>query len=89
MAEARLRELLDELHRELESSEDLDDDTRAQLREARGEIEEALAAEAPEREPPRTARERLERAIAKFEGEHPDGAAMIRRVLGALTDVGL
>lgn len=89
MPEARLRELLDELHRELESSDHLDEETIAQLREAHDEIHDTLAAEEPERNPPANARERLERAIAQFEGEHPDGAAMIRRVLGALTDVGL
>lgn len=89
MQEGRLREVLAELHEELERSDRLDDELRAQLREAHGEIEEVLRASAPARTPPKTARERLEHAVARFESEHPEGAALGRRVLQALTDLGL
>jgi broad specificity phosphatase PhoE len=89
MPEARLRTLLSELHDELERDGALDDDTKELLREARIEIREALEADAPVAEAAPTARRRLEQAIERFEEEHPDGVALLNRVLEALSHVGI
>lgn len=86
MTERRLREVLDELHQELERSDSIDDETRALLRDARSDIEEALV-ETPEKAS--SARGRLGEALERFEGEHPDAVALIQRVLDALSNVGI
>jgi len=90
MPEARLRELLTELHEELEEDDGpLDAETRALLREARLEIQEALAEERKGTEAVPNARGRIAQAIERFEDRHPDGVALLNRVLEALTHVGI
>ncbi len=89
MPEARLPDLLRELHDELEGDSPLDDETKALLRETRLEIEDALlddqklAAVAP------SARSRMEEAIERFEDRHPDGIRLLNRILEALSHVGI
>ena len=89
MPEQRLREVLDELHAELERAEGLDEATREQLLAARREIEEKLGEAPDDREPAHGARSRMGEAIERFEKEHPDAVAVLQRVLQALSDVGI
>ena len=89
MPEARLRELLEELHDELEGEGPLDDETKTMLRDARLEIHEALAAERKGEDVVPNARERLNTAIERFEDRHPDGVALLNRILEALSHVGI
>ena len=90
MPEEHLRELLEELHSELEHSESVDEQTRELLRAARGDIEKALVSGQPDAgQQASTARSRIREAIERFGGEHPKGAALLNRVLDALSNVGI
>jgi hypothetical protein len=90
MPAARLRGLLTELHDELEEEDGpLDGETRALLRDARLEIEEALLEERTGAEAAPNARARIAQAIERFEDRHPDGVALLNRVLEALSHVGI
>lgn len=90
MPERHLRQLLTELHRELEEGRAFDAETRELLGEARDEIEEALeAAGADAPRGPLTARERMEQTVRRFERSHPEAVALLQRVLDALSNVGI
>jgi predicted nucleic acid-binding Zn-ribbon protein len=89
MSERRLRQVLDELHAQLERSETVDPETRALLRSARSEIEDALDAHPEAQARASSARTQLGQAVARFEGEHPDAVALVQRVLDALTHIGV
>ena len=90
MPQSRLREVLNELHAELERSEAIEEGVRDELRAARDEIEQALAEE-PDRAVAHAtrARTRIGRAIERFEDDHPEGVALLERVLHALSNVGI
>jgi predicted nuclease with TOPRIM domain len=83
----RVTELVDELHRVLESADDLDDHSREALRSAASDIRISLAAEGGEADesPLDALRERLER----FEGEHPTLTEAVRRLVDQLADMGI
>jgi len=86
----RLRERLTTLHRELDSAEDLSDDSRHRLRQAIAEIEDILdesggIAEADE--PPDWVA-RLRESARQFEESHPDLVRAVDSVARALSDIG-
>jgi len=85
MPERKLRQLLAELQDELARTREIDAETADLLEGAKDELEEALErqGEAP------TARERLDEAVRRLERKHPDGVALLERVLEALANVGI
>jgi hypothetical protein len=86
----RLRATIAELERELRSADVVDADTRAMLQEAVEEIQSALhsntVAAASE---PHTLGERLNQTAADFDVSHPTLAGLLRRVVDALSQIGI
>ena len=82
----RLRELLDELHRELGDLRSLDEDAREQLHGAMDEIQQVL-------EPTSGAGEglnrRLQELALRFETDHPRVAATISQLTDSLARMGI
>jgi len=82
----RLRETLDELRGELARTEPDDAEARDRVQAAADEIDAWLErAEEPEE----SLTDRLQEAAGRFEAEHPNLAATVRRVVDALSDLGI
>jgi len=81
----RVRELAEELARELERDGALDAETRDALAELRGEVESALEEDAPASPPSARAHGFVER----FERDHPELTALVQRLADALQAAGL
>jgi hypothetical protein len=79
----RLATILDELHAELESAQDLDDASRDALRAAAAEIKESLDVDRGSQLD--ALRERIER----FEGSHPRITEVLRRLVDQLSEMGI
>ncbi len=86
MSQERLRETLEALQQELESTQPSDEAARENLREAAGAIDAWLERAEPVDE---SLGDRLRDAVARFEGEHPTLASTIQRVVDALSDLGI
>ncbi len=88
--EKQLREHLEELHSQLESTEAVDDRSRELLAEILGDIQTLLdrSGEAPDDEPEGLV-ERLREATRNFEESHPTLAAAVGRVANALSNLGI
>lgn len=84
MSIERVRELADELKRELTTRSALDPNARESLQTLRTQVDAALAGE-PCDEPSAQARTLVER----FERDHPDLTALIQRLADALSNAGL
>jgi hypothetical protein len=84
-----LNEILDELHEALESSEDLGDEAREQLRDAAREIQRAIGDDAPVSDAPQSLGDRLNEALESFEGKHPKLTGIVGRIADALSDMGI
>jgi hypothetical protein len=86
----RLRATITELERELRGGHPVDAETRAMLLEAVEEIQAALhASTAPATSEPHTLGERLNQAAAGFDASHPTLAGLLRRVVDALSQLGI
>ena len=90
-----LRALFEQLHGELAANPPTDEAGRRLLLELQADIERALApagsgddAAAPASSP-HALRERLQAAVAGFEGAHPQSAAALERVMVLLSNFGL
>lgn len=87
MPQDELKRQLNRLHAELSSSPTLDAETRRMLEEVADEIERTLESEP---ESLRGAvRERVERAAAMFEAEHPKLAHVLGEVTDTLAKIGV
>ena len=88
--EKQLREHLEELHSQLESTEAVDDRSRELLGEILGDIQTLLdrSGEAPVDEPEGLV-DRLREATRNFEESHPTLAAAVGRVVDALSNLGI
>lgn len=82
-----LREILDELHRALESAPEIGDEGRSALRQAAEDIREAL--EEPSGEQAESLKEQLTNALERFEESHPQLTALVGRIADALSDIGV
>ena len=86
----RLRATIEDLERELQSGGEVDAETRAMLLETVDEIQAALrnntSAATVE---PHTLGEQLNRTAASFDVSHPTLAGLLRRVVDALTQLGI
>lgn len=90
MPRQQLRERLEELHRELEATEAVEDESaRRLLEELMEEIREVLerSEDSDERHAPLL--ERLQEATVRFEESHPGLARTAARVVDALSALGI
>ena len=90
MSKEHLHELLQELHKELESTDSVDADNRSLLAGLASEIGEVLdSAGGEEPEPEESLGERLLDAGRDFEDSHPRLVSLIGRVADALSQIGV
>jgi len=83
----KLRELVDQLHQQLEEAEALDEQSTEQLQTALEEIRAALDRnQASDQE---SVGERLEEATAHFEQSHPTIATTLERLVDMLGQMGI
>lgn len=87
MSESHLKELLAELHEELEAAEDLSDDQAADLRAAIDEIHTALRRKGKEK--PGSMAETFRNAADRLEDSHPRLTHAVGRVADALSQIGI
>lgn len=87
----KLQSTLGELREQLDATPELDAETRGQLHESIEEAEAGLRAAREAEEPnwPGSLHDRLTGAIERFEGQHPNLAAAVGRVIDALADLGI
>ncbi len=89
MPKTRLRETLEELERELERSEAVDERSRERLTHVLGELRELLGEDVEPRDEHRSLLDRLREATREFEEEHPALAETVGRVATALSNLGI
>lgn len=83
-----LREMLEQLHAELQRADSIDDRSRELLRAVTNDIDAVLerSGEAPRGE---SLVERLRESLGQFEGEHPALTEAVGRVMDALAKMGI
>ena len=86
-ADRRLHEALNEVHELLESTADLQEEDRAELRSAIREIQVALDKD-PESDSG-SVRDRLKAAVERFEESHPRLTEMVGRIADSLAELGI
>jgi len=86
MTDQKLRELLQQLHDELERTKSVDEKGREMLSNLSADIQKFLD---PTQENPETLLERLQDAIDHFEVEHPAITAALSQMLNALSNAGI
>ena len=84
----RLRQMLEQLHAELQRSHGLDQRSRERLDSALSDIEDLLT-RAKGGTPPESIMERLREAIGVFEQTHPTLTAAIGRLADTLANIGI
>ena len=86
MPERKLRELLDDLHRELGEAPSLDEGAREQLHGMMDEIQQVLE---PSGGPAEGLNRRLQELALRFEADHPRVAATISQLTDVLQRMGI
>jgi hypothetical protein len=86
---AALQDTLHRLHEQLEAADSLDEDLRAELREAMHEIRVALEDEGDEGLPLEGLARRLRELTLRFEGSHPRLAEVVGMLVDALARLGI
>jgi hypothetical protein len=89
MTNRDIKQTLIELHRELETTEEVDEDLRALLREVDDDIHELLAGAQHSPGVIDGLRGRLEALAADFAGQHPNTERFFREVIHALGRMGI
>jgi hypothetical protein len=89
MTNRDIKQTLIELHRELENTEEVDEDLRALLMEVDGDIHELLAGDEQTAGVIDGLRGRLEALAADFAGQHPNTERFFREVIHALGRMGI
>ena len=85
-----LPQIVEELHRALEASPDLDSGVRSALQEAMGEIRSALdESDDSPGDLSESLRERLSEALNRFEGSHPRLTETVKRLVDQLSEIGI
>ena len=84
----RLRQMLEQLHAELQRSHGLDQRSRERLDSALRDIEDLLT-RTEAGTPPESIMERLREAIGLFEQTHPTLTAAIGRLADTLANIGI
>ena len=86
MTDQKLRELLQQLHDELERTKSVDEKGREMLNHLNADIQQFLD---PALENPSTLLGRLQDAIDHFEVEHPTVTAALSHMLNTLSNAGV
>ncbi len=86
MTDQKLRELLEQLHNELEHMESVDERGREILSRISADIQKFLD---PAQENPETLLDRLQDAIDHFEVDHPAITAALSQILNSLSNAGI
>lgn len=86
MTDRKLRELLGQLHDELERTDSLDEKGREMLSHLSADIQKLLE---PSESMPPTILKRLQDSIDHFEVEHPAITAALSQILNTLSNAGI
>lgn len=86
MTDQKLRDLLEQLHSELERTDSVDDKGREMLSHLNTDIQKFLD---PAEEDDESLLERLQDAIDHFEVEHPAITAALSQMLNTLSNAGI
>ena len=89
MREQHLRQMLEQLHTELQRADTIDDRSRELLRSVVGDIEDLLERKQKGDTQPESIIERLREAVRAFEKTHPTLTDAIGRVADALAGIGI
>jgi len=89
LQEQHLRQMLEQLHTELQRADTIDDRSRELLRGVLGDIEDLLERKQKRGTPPESIVERLREAVRTFETTHPTLTDAIGRVADALAGMGI
>jgi hypothetical protein len=84
-----VRELLEQLHGELNQTETVDEHQRELLRTLENDIQELLGREQNQPHHYRGLRERLKEAVAQLEASHPQVTLLMRRAIDSLAFLGV
>ncbi len=84
-----VRELLEQLHRELNQTETVDEHQRELLRTLENDIQELLGREQNQPHHYRGLGERLSEAVAQLEASHPQVTLLMRRAIDSLAYLGV
>jgi CII-binding regulator of phage lambda lysogenization HflD len=89
MREKHLRQMLEQLHTELQRADTIDDRSRELLRTVLGDIEDLLERKQKRSTEPESIIEQLREAVRAFETTHPTLTSAIGRVADALAGIGI
>jgi predicted component of type VI protein secretion system len=89
MREQHLRQMLEQLHTELQKADTIDDRSRELLRSVLGDIEDLLERKQKQGTQPESIIERLREAVRAFEKTHPTLTDAIGGVADALARMGI
>jgi predicted component of type VI protein secretion system len=89
MREQHLRQMLEQLHTELQRTDTIDDRSRELLRSVLGDIEDLLERKQKRGRQPESIIERLREVVRTFEKTHPTLTDTIGRVADALAGMGI
>ena len=89
MQEQHLRQMLEQLHTELQRADTIDDRSRELLRGVLGDIEDLLERKQKRGTQPESIIARLRKAVRAFETTHPTLTDAIGRVADALAGMGI
>ena len=87
--EQHLRQMLEHLHTELQSTDTIDDRSRELLRSVLGDIEDLLERKQKRGTQPESIIERLREVVRAFETSHPKLTDAIGGVADALAGIGI
>ena len=89
MREQQLRQMLEELHTELQRTDAIDDRSRELLRSVLGDIEDLLERKEKRGTQPESIVQRLRETVRVFETTHPTLTEAIGRLADALAGMGV
>lgn len=91
MEGSKLREILEDLHGELENADSVEPETRDLLRSVMDEIHDVLdrREERSSEEEGESISDRLGQALAEFETSHPRVSFAVERLMKGLADIGI
>ena len=89
MGEQHLRQMLEQLHTELQRADTIDEQSRELLRSVVSDIEELIERKQARGTQPESIVERLREAVSAFEETHPTLTEAIGAVADALAKMGI
>lgn len=89
MPEQKLRQLVENLHDELDRTDSVDDESRAMLQELTGDIDQLVAQDEMATEQRADTAQQVQEAAARFESEHPRLATVLSEIVDTLVKLGI